>query len=243
MHVAAVNDGWPAGNLVLSAVPVEERSRLLPQLELVSVASGEALYRAGDRITQFYFPLDSAVAKVGVDRSGATAEYVLIGNEGLVGLNTLLGETHATGHAIVELSGQCYRAATAPVIETFERSMPLRRAILRYVSSRVFQIQQVSLCNARHNVEQRLCRWMLQALDRTGRTELRITHALMGTALGLRREAITMTALRLQARQAIRYKRGCIEVIDRAALETRSCECYAALRRDIDALTRDIAAM
>lgn len=214
---------------------------MLPLLELVPVTSGQVLYRLGERITHFYFPLDSAVAKVGVDRRGATAEYVMIGNEGLVGLNTLLGEALATGHAIVQISGRCYRAPTAPVIQMFERSVRLRRAVLRYVSSRVLQIQQVSLCNARHGVEERVCRWMLQALDRIGGGELLVTHAMIGTALGVRREAVTMATMRLQHRQAIRCRRGRIAVLDRGALEVCSCECYAALRRDLEALARDIA--
>jgi CRP-like cAMP-binding protein len=243
MHVVAAHDGWPTSNLVLSAVPVDERSRLHPYLKLVPVRSGQTLYRAAERITHLYFPLDSAIAKFGVDRSGGTAEYVLIGKEGVVGLDTLLGEARATGHAVVQLPGHCYRADIAPVMQILERSPVLRRAILRYVSSRVFQIQQSSLCNTRHSLDQRLCRWILQALDCVGRRELRVTHELIGRALGLRREAVTNIALRLQALHAIRCGRGHIDVLDRAALEARSCECYAALKSKLDALAREVAAM
>lgn len=243
MPVAVANNGWPAGNLLLSAVPKQDRDRLLPHLELVQLAGGQVLYRAAERITRLYFPLDSAIAKVGVDRRGATAEYVLIGKEGLVGLNALLGDFHAAGHAIVQIPGRSYRAGVAPLGEVFERSLLLRRAILRYVSSRVFQTSQSSLCNARHSTEQRLCRWLLQVLDRAGRPELRVTHELIGVALGLRREAVTMTALRLQARGVIRCGRGRIVVPERAALEAASCECYAALRADLQTMARDIAAL
>jgi CRP-like cAMP-binding protein len=243
MHVVAAHDGWPTRNLVLSAVPADDRPRLHPYLKLVAVRSGQTLYRAAERITHLYFPLDSAIAKFGVDRTGGTAEYVLIGKEGLVGLDTLLGEARATGHAVVQLPGYCYRADTAPVMQILERSPVLRRAILRYVSSRVFQIQQSSLCNTRHSLDQRLCRWILQALDCVGRRELRVTHELIGRALGLRREAVTNIALRLQAQHAIRCGRGHIDVLDRAALEARSCECYAALKSNLDALAREVAAM
>src|SRR6185436_5863980 len=241
MPVVLPKHAWPAGNLLLSAIPAEDRDRLLPHLELVHLASGRMLYRAGERIKHFYFPLDSAIAKVGVDRYGGTAEYLLIGNEGLVGLSALLGNFHAAGHAIVQVSGRSYRASVAPIGAIFERSLSLRRALLRYVSSRVFQTSQTSLCNARHSAEQRLCRWLLQALARTGRSELRVTHELIGVAHGLRREAVTLVALRLQARGLIRCGRGRITLLERAALEAATCECYAALRQDLEAMARDIA--
>jgi CRP-like cAMP-binding protein len=241
MPVVLAKNGWPAGNLILSAVPAEDRARLLPHLELLQLTAGRTLYRAAERITHLYFPLDSAIGKVGVDRLGRTAEYVLIGNEGLVGLNALLGDFQAAGHAIVQISGRSYRTRVAPVAEIFERSLCLRRAVLRYVSARVFQMSQTSLCNARHSSEQRLCRWLLQAFHRTGRSELRVTHELIGVALGLRREAVTLIALRLQARGLIRCGRGRIVLLERAALEAATCECYAAIRQDLEAMARDIA--
>ncbi len=46
----------------------------------------------------------------------------------------------------------------------------------------------------------------------------------------MRRESVTVVAGALQARGAIRYRRGRIEILDRYALEAQSCECYATLR-------------
>jgi len=102
MPVVLAKDSWRVGNLLLSALPPEDRDRLFPHLELVQLAGGQVLYRSTERIAHFYFPVDSAVARVGVDRNGATAEHVLIGKEGLVGLNALLGDLHASADAIVQ---------------------------------------------------------------------------------------------------------------------------------------------
>jgi len=241
MPVPVAKKAWPGGNLLLSAVPAEERDSLLPHLELVALSSRQILYHAADRITHVHFPLDSAISKIGVDRRGGTAESVLLGNEGVVGLNALLGDSRAAGHAIVQIAGRSYRAGAAAVGDAFERNAVLRRVILRYVSSRAFQTLQTSLCNARHPVEQRLCRWLLQALDRSGRNELRVTHEQIGMALGMRREAVTMAAVRLQAGGAIRCSRGRIAVRERAVLEASSCECYAALRLDLESLAHDLS--
>ena len=241
MLVALAKQGWPDGNLILSAVRAEDQEILLPHLELVRLRGGEVLYRTADPLTHVHFPIDSAIAKVGVDRHGGTAEYVLLGNEGLVGMNALLGDYRAASHAIVQLPGCSYRVAVQPLAAAFERSALLRRVVLRYVSSRVFQTSQTSLCNARHPIEQRVCRWILQALDRAGVSTLHITHELIGVALGVRREAVTHTALRLQEHGVIRCSRGAIAVPQRALLERVSCECYAALRRDLDLMARDLA--
>ena len=241
MAVALAEKGWPRENLILAAVAPQDREFLYPHVELVHLRGGEVLHRAADLLTHIYFPLDSAVAKVGVDRRGATAEYVLLGKEGLVGMNALLGDRRAAGHAIVQVPGRSYRVAVPPLAEAFERSVILRRVILRYVSSRVFQTSQTSLCNVRHPIERRVCRWLLQALDRAGVSTLHITHELIGVALGVRREAVTHALLRLQERGAVRCSRGCVAVLERALLEHASCECYAALKLDLDLMARDIA--
>jgi hypothetical protein len=54
--------------------------------------------------------------------------------------------------------------------------------------------------------------------------------------LGVRREGVTEGALKLQKAGLIRYSRGHIKVLDRAALEDRSCECYAVVKREYDRL-------
>jgi CRP-like cAMP-binding protein len=241
MPVALTKDEWLGGNLILSAVPVEGRKTSLPHLELVELRSGQSLYRTAERLNYLYFPLDSVVATVGVDRKGGTAEYVLTGKEGFVGLNAFLGDSRAGGDVIVVLPGQSYRLVVPPLREAFERSPALRKVILRYASSRMFQTSQTSMCNAHHSVRQRLCRWLLQVLDRLNSSELRITHELLGNVLGVRREAVSIAAERLEARKAIRCSRGRMLVTDRRMLQALCCECYAELKRDLDLMARDIA--
>jgi CRP-like cAMP-binding protein len=240
LMLAVARNGWPRGNLILSAVPAGERDRWLAHLGTVELRGGQTLYRAADRMSWLYFPLDSIVATLGVNRKGGTAEYVLIGNEGFIGLNAFLGDSRAGGDAIVLLPGSAYRLPAAPLSEAFERSQALRSVVLRYAASRVFQTSQTSLCNAHHSMEQRLCRWLLQTLDRMTSTELRITHELLGMAHGVRREAVTHAATRLQQQGAIHCGRGSITVLDRSRLEGLCCECYAELKQDLKLMASDI---
>jgi len=54
--------------------------------------------------------------------------------------------------------------------------------------------------------------------------------------LGVRRESVTASALKLQKAGLIQYRRGHISVLDRAGLEARSCECYWVVRQAYDRL-------
>ena len=48
--------------------------------------------------------------------------------------------------------------------------------------------------------------------------------------LGVRRPSVTTAASILQRAGFITYRRGVIEVLDRAGLEAACCECYALIR-------------
>ena len=241
MPVAARKPAWPEGNLILSAVPPEEHGGLLPHLECVELPARRPLYAADARLSELYFPVSCVVATFGVSREGATAPYALVGRESFIGLNALLGDTRAVGSAVVQNPGRAFRIGVEPMAAAFQRSEPLRRAVLRCVSSRVLQTSQTSLCNAHHHVEQRLCSWILQSIDRAGGAELRVTQEFAGTVLGVRREAVTIAAMRLQAQGAIACARGRIVVRDRRLLQRLACECYGLLRADVELMMRDIS--
>lgn len=58
----------------------------------------------------------------------------------------------------------------------------------------------------------------------------------LAEVLGVRREAVTQAAGRLQKARLIHLSRGQIAVLDRSRLEARVCECYAVVRREHDRL-------
>ena len=57
--------------------------------------------------------------------------------------------------------------------------------------------------------------------------------------LGVRREGVTESALKLQKLGLIRYSRGHITVLDRPGLEQRTCECYGVVKKEYDRLLPD----
>ena len=101
----------------------------------------------------------------------------------------------------------------------------------------LIQVQQTAACNALHDVEERLSRWLLQARDRVDENTIRLTQEFLSQMLGVRRPTVTVVARMLQEAGLIRYHRGHIEIVDRRGLEARACECYAVIRRQIDKVT------
>jgi CRP-like cAMP-binding protein len=93
------------------------------------------------------------------------------------------------------------------------------------------QTQITAACNALHNVEQRFCRWLLQAWDRSENDTITLTQEFLGEMLGVRRTSVTDIASKIQAAGLISYRRGHIDVLNRRELEKRSCECFRAVRR------------
>jgi Mn-dependent DtxR family transcriptional regulator len=63
-----------------------------------------------------------------------------------------------------------------------------------------------------------------------------MTQELIADMLGVRREAVTEAALKLQRVGLIHYSRGHIIVLDRPRLEARVCECYQVVKKEFDRL-------
>ena len=101
---------------------------------------------------------------------------------------------------------------------------------------------QTAVCNRHHSLDQQLCRWLLLSLDRLASNELLMTQELIANMLGVRREGVTEAGGNLQRAGLITYNRGHIVVIDRPGLEVRVCECYAAVKKEMDRLLPDATA-
>jgi Mn-dependent DtxR family transcriptional regulator len=57
-----------------------------------------------------------------------------------------------------------------------------------------------------------------------------VTQEFLGERLGVRRTTVTLLAEHLQDSGVIKYSRGKIAVVDRAALEACACECHRTIK-------------
>ena len=141
---------------------------------------------------------------------------------------------------LLQTAGHAYRLAARLLKQEFNRGAVVQGLLLRYTQALITQMFQTAACNRHHSVEQQLCRWLLLTLDRMTANDLVMTQELVASMLGVRREGITQAAGSLQQAGFIRYRRGHISVLDRAGLETRACECYAVVKKELDRLLSDV---
>jgi CRP-like cAMP-binding protein len=228
----------PLHNHLLAGLSLEDRNRLLPDLQFVAMPLGKVLYESGDALRHVYFPVDCIVSLLYVMEDGASAEISVVGNEGLIGIALFMGGETTPSRAIVQSAGYAYRLDGQQLKDEFHRNGGLQVLLLRYTQALITQMAQTAVCNRLHSVDQQLCRWLLLSLDRLSSNQLNMTQDLIANMLGVRRNGVTEAAGKLQRLGVIKYARGQITVLNRPKLEQLSCECYAVVKRESDRLQR-----
>jgi CRP-like cAMP-binding protein len=223
----------PSQNQLLAALSTTDLHNLTAHLELTALPLGEMLYEPGLELSHAYFPTTAIVSLHYVMASGATAEVASIGNEGLVGMPLFMGGHSTSSSAVVQTAGHAYRIKRQILTQEFERAGTMQRLLLQHTQALITQIAQTAVCYRHHSVEQQLSRWLLMTLDRIPSGELVMTQELVANLLGVRREGITQAAGKLQEAGLIRYRRGHISVLQRTGLESRACECYGVVRKEM----------
>jgi CRP-like cAMP-binding protein len=167
---------------------------------------------------------------------GESMELAVVGNEGIVGIELLLGGGSMPSRAVVRTAGEAIRLPARTVQDEIARAGSAAHLLLRYTMALIIQVAQTAVCNRHHSLDQRLCRWLLMSLDRVQGNEVVATQEQIANMLGVRREGVTESALRLHSLGLIRYTRGRILGLDRKGLERRVCECYAVVKKEYDRL-------
>lgn len=231
---------FPHQNHLLAALPAEDYTRLLPQLELVPMPLGMVLYESGSELHHVYFPTTAIVSLLYVMLDGASLEIAVVGNEGIIGVALFMGGETMPNRAVVQIAGHAYRLKGQSLKQEFNRSGDLQHLLLRYTQALLTQMAQTAVCNRHHSLDQQLCRWLLLSLDRLSSNEFSMTQELIANMLGVRRASVTEAAGNLQKANLIEYHRGHITVLDRPGLESRTCECYEVVKKEFDRLLPEI---
>ena len=217
-------------NKLLLSLPVDELVRVQAHLVPVDLHAGDVLCGGGEPVAHVYFPVTAVVALVCSTRAGESLHVASIGAEGVVGLTFSPSGTWAPGRASVQRAGKASRIPASVLQHEFARGGMLQRLALQHHQQLMEQVAQTALCSRLHRVDQQLGRWILDSLDRSGGERLIVTQQQVAAMLGVRREAVSTAASRLQRQGMLHWGRGHLRVVDRGALEAHCCECYQALR-------------
>ncbi|MEN9478923.1 MAG: hypothetical protein RLZZ298_318 [Pseudomonadota bacterium] len=226
----------PKQNRILAELVTNEYARLQDDLELVTLTLGAQLCDAGDTLDYVYFPITGIISLSFTTRNGASVELAMIGNEGLVGMPLVLGGLSTNHRVVVQSPGAAYRLKVEVIRWELDQGGGLQHLALRHTQALMTQMAQSVVCNRHHSIDQQLCRWLLLSLDRLPGLQIHMTQELIASFLGVRREAITEAAGKLQLSGLIQYRRGYINILDRAGLAARACECYGVVKAEYDRL-------
>jgi CRP-like cAMP-binding protein len=216
-------------NELLKALSRDELMSLFADLELVQLPAGKHLFDVGGKMDYGYFPTNAIISLQYATEDGGSTEIAMVGAEGVVGVSMYVGE-QAVFSAVVQSGGYAYRVKSAPLRAAFFAGGALSQQLMRHTSALFAQVAQ-TVAGARHgSIEQRLCRWLLERLDRSPSNELKVTQEMIANMLSVRRESVTGAAGRLQDEGSIEYRRGTVVILNRAALEARAGGCYQAPR-------------
>jgi CRP-like cAMP-binding protein len=226
----------PAANQLLAILPAAQLNALLPQLELVYLAQGTCLCDFGSSLNHVYFPARGIVSLGYVAANGDTTELALVGREGMVGVEAFLGTEKSSHRACVQTMCAMYRLPVKLAQSKFAEGGVLQQTLLKYALSLMLHISQTSICNLHHSLEQRLCRSLLQSVDRAGSNTLLMTQDMLASLVGGRRQGISEAIQKLRDRDLIACERGSITVLDRDGLLGIACECYVVVKAHIERL-------
>ncbi len=217
-------------NRFLASLPSSARAELEPHLEEAPLNTGAVLHSLGGSIDYVYFPHSGLISTIITMQSGRTAETGMTGRDGLLGSAVVLDVSDAIDQATVEIPGKAARIKTAQFIRAYRQCEPLRTIVNWYHAVMIAETQQSAACNALHNMEERLCRWILEAHDRTGLEEPPLTQEFLANMLGVQRTSVSLVQHKLAAARLTATRRGMITIENMQGLRECSCECYELLK-------------
>lgn len=194
-------------------------------------AAGEIIYEDGAPFTHAVFPHEGVLSLMAYMRDGKSVEKASIGLEGFLGYVLIMGGGNAISTSVAQVPGYASWLAIKDLDEALGEFVCVREAMLKYAKALISQTLESVACNSLHSAEQRIARWLLHAHDRVEGDRFMVTQRALSEVLGLRRATVSAICSHIQNEGVLNYSRGALEIIDRPALEHRSCECYERIRR------------
>ena len=217
-------------NLLLGLLSPSDLKLLTPHLKSVHFEQQHVLFEAEEKISHVYFPTGAVVSLVITLSTGEIIEAAMVGVDGVVGASAALDGKISLSRGIVQLAGEIVVCDIDTLKSAAMQSPKLLSLLIRHEQTVYAQAQQSAACFATHQVEARLCRWLLRARDLSESDNLPFTQEYLAEMLGVRRTSVTAVAHTLQEAGLIKYARGKIQIVNAKKLQESACECYGSVK-------------
>lgn len=223
-------------NHLLSKMALPDLRLLRPSFELVTIKMQQMLQAPGAAIDYAYFLEDGIASVLAPTSRDRRIEIGMVGFEGVIGIELVLGAGRSTNEVIVQASGKAMRIPAAVLVDACRVSQDLRRLLLLFVHTIMVEQSQTALINGRGTLAKRLARWILMTQDRLQGEEIPTTHAFLSLMLGVRRPGVTLTIHILESKHLIKATRGLLRVLDRAGLIAEANGFYGVAEAEYERL-------
>lgn len=221
----------PIENQLIARLPRKSRSSLMQLCEAVQLTMADVLCDGGKPIRNVYFPIAGFISLVTLLDGKPVLEVGMVGREGMLGAQMVLGIIREPLHAVVQGSGSAWRIGASAFRRELTGNKALKETLGQYLHVTATQLAGSAACLRFHQIGPRLARWLLMTQDRANSSSFKVTHEFLAFMLGVRRVGITTAAAGLQRQGLVEYHRGDIKILNRLGLEKAACSCYASDRK------------
>ena len=223
-------------NTLLKALDADILARL--HLRPITFELKHEIEYPGSAITHLYFVEEGMASMTTTFKDGSQVEVGMFGYESVIGISALMGTKQALNRVYTQIAGHGYSCTVGDARTEFRLGGNFQSLALLYVQAQLVQAAQSAGCNAKHNFEQRLARWLLICADRAHSESFKMSHDFLADMLGGTRSTVTLAAGLLKDKNLIEYSRSVISILDRKGLEKASCECYSVIKNHLDSFAQ-----
>ncbi len=223
-------------NLLLSSLSQLIIEDVLAVAELVHFDMREDVIAPNVPIGFVDFIESGVLSLISVMADGSQIELALIGREGMAGLPLLLGVESVGQKLACQVDATVLRVKGQDFLDLVKRHPELGEICQRYAVAMFEQVAITIGCNRSHSIDKRYVRWLLLTHDRCDSDNFTATQGFLASMLGVSRTAVNIAAGALLKSKLISYVRGKVTILDRASLESASCECYSAMGKSFETL-------
>jgi hypothetical protein len=167
-------------NFLLNQIEPEILIRIVPHFSVVELHHSDVLAQTHQRIERVYFPHSGIISCVVQLIGGDAIQTGMIGNDGAFGAGQALDDRVSLNRVVVQVAGMASVISSDGILKVADEFPAFRRLLMKYEEFFVSQVQQTAACNAVHNVQARICKWLLRMHELVG-ADLPLTQEFHGS--------------------------------------------------------------